>query len=178
MPKRDIESEPVDEELGRSRTFQRSASGSARRGKRRSSASRTSRRRPASRSGISKASKLREWDKLPAPTYTIGFAKSYASAVGLDRTEIGDQLREEMGGQRFANSHSEVIEAADPARTMPKWLVIGAVVAVILLVVLMTWLNSRSLEQPGSCGEQCRGRARRAAPRRRACACRRCAGRS
>ena len=74
-----------------------------------------------------------EWDKLPAATYTIGFAKSYASAVGLDRTEIGDQLREEMGGQRFANSHSEVIEAADPARTMPKWLVIGAVVAVILL---------------------------------------------
>ena len=64
-----------------------------------------------------------EWDKLPAPTYTVGFAKSYASAVGLDRTEIGEQLREEMGGQRFTASQSEVIEAADPARTMPKWLV-------------------------------------------------------
>ena len=24
-----------------------------------------------------------EWDKLPAPTYTTGFAKSYASAIGL-----------------------------------------------------------------------------------------------
>jgi cytoskeleton protein RodZ len=90
-----------------------------------------------------------EWDKLPAATYTIGFAKSYASAVGLDRTDIGDQLREEMGGQRFATSQSEVIEAADPARTMPKWLVISAVVAVILIVVLMSWLNRRSLEQPG-----------------------------
>src|SRR5690348_15487832 len=89
-----------------------------------------------------------DWEKLPAATYTIGFAKSYASAVGLDRTEIGDQLREEMGGQRFANSHAEVIEAADPARTMPKWLVIGAVAGVILLVLLMTWVNSRSLEQP------------------------------
>src|ERR1700757_5262696 len=43
-----------------------------------------------------------EWESLPAPTYTTGFAKSYASAVGLDRTEIGDQLRAEMGGQRFA----------------------------------------------------------------------------
>ena len=72
-----------------------------------------------------------EWDKLPAPTYTIGFAKSYASSVGLDRIDIGDQLREEMGGQRFAASQSEVIEAADPARTMPKWLVITAVVAVV-----------------------------------------------
>lgn len=91
-----------------------------------------------------------DWDKLPAPTYTIGFAKSYASAVGLDRTEIGDQLREEMGGQRFASSQSEVIEAADPARTMPKWLVIGAIVAVIVLILLMSWLNHRALEQPSA----------------------------
>jgi len=90
-----------------------------------------------------------EWDKLPAPTYTVGFAKSYAGAVGLDRNEIGDQLREEMGGQRFASSQSEVIEAADPARTMPKWLVISAVVAVILLILVMTLLNRRALEQPG-----------------------------
>jgi transcriptional regulator with XRE-family HTH domain len=89
-----------------------------------------------------------EWDKLPAPTYTIGFAKSYASSVGLDRTEIGDQLREEMGGQRFTASQAEVIEAADPARTMPKWLVITAVIAVVFLIVLMTALNRRSLEQP------------------------------
>jgi cytoskeleton protein RodZ len=91
-----------------------------------------------------------EWDKLPAPTYTIGFAKSYAGAVGLDRSEVGDQLREEMGGQRFASSQTEVIEAADPARTMPKWLVLGAIAAVILLIVLMSWLNKRSLEQPQS----------------------------
>jgi cytoskeletal protein RodZ len=41
---------------------------------------------------------IADWEKLPAPTYTVGFAKSYASAVGLDRTDIGDQLREEMGG--------------------------------------------------------------------------------
>jgi cytoskeletal protein RodZ len=91
---------------------------------------------------------IADWEKLPAPTYTIGFAKSYASAVGLDRADIGDQLREEMGGQRFASSQSEVIEAADPARTMPKWLVISAIIAVIVIVVVMTVLNRRSLEQP------------------------------
>jgi len=89
-----------------------------------------------------------DWDKLPAPTYTTGFAKSYAAAVGLDRTEIGDQLREEMGGQRFASSEAQVFEPADPARTMPKWLVIGAVAAVIILIVVMSWLNKRALE-PG-----------------------------
>ena len=91
-----------------------------------------------------------DWDALPAPTYTIGFAKSYASAVGLDRTEISDQLRAEMGGRRFAANQTEVFEAADPARTMPKWLVLGAIGAVIVLVILMSWLNSRSLEQPES----------------------------
>ena len=89
-----------------------------------------------------------DWDSLPAPTYTIGFAKSYASAVGLERTDIGNQLREEMGGQRFASNSADVFEPADPARTMPKGLVIGAIIAVIILIAVMSWLNKRSLEQP------------------------------
>ncbi len=89
-----------------------------------------------------------DWAALPAPTYTVGFAKSYAGAVGLDRAEIGDQLREEMGGQRFTTMTSEVFEPADPARTMPKWLVLGAIAAVILIVLVMSWLSHRSLSQP------------------------------
>jgi cytoskeleton protein RodZ len=88
-----------------------------------------------------------DWDKLPHPTYTTGFAKSYASAVGLDRAEIGEQLRAEMGGERTTATTAEVFEPADPARTMPKSLVFGAIAAVILLVVLMTWLNERSLSE-------------------------------
>lgn len=98
-----------------------------------------------------------EWDKLPAPTYTTGFAKSYASAVGLDRVEIGEQLRAEMGGQRSPNMATEVFEPADPARTMPKSLVIAMIAAVILLVVVMSWLNRRSLDQsdaPNAVAEQ------------------------
>ena len=86
-----------------------------------------------------------DWDKLPAPTYTTGFAKSYATAVGLDRAEISEQLRAEMGGTRPLAPAAEVFEPADPARTMPKSLVLGAIGAVILLVVVMTWLNERSL---------------------------------
>ena len=87
-----------------------------------------------------------DWERLPAPTYTMGFARSYATAVGLDRVEIGDQLRAEMGGQRPVSTTPEVFEAADPARTMPKWLVFGAILAVLLLVLVMSWLNNRSLE--------------------------------
>lgn len=89
---------------------------------------------------------IADWDKLPAPTYTTGFAKSYASAVGLDRVEIGEQLRAEMGGQRSPTAPAEVFEPADPARTMPKWLVFGTIAAVIVLIVLMSWLNRRSLQ--------------------------------
>ncbi len=89
-----------------------------------------------------------DWDRLPAPTYTIGFARSYAGVVGLDRAEVADQLRSEMGGQRALASATEVFEPADPARTMPKTLVIGAILAVIVLVLAMSWLSRRSLEQP------------------------------
>jgi cytoskeletal protein RodZ len=89
-----------------------------------------------------------DWDRLPAPTYTIGFARSYAGVVGLDRAEVADQLRSEMGGQRTPASAAEVFEPADPARTMPKTLVIGAILAVIVLVLVMSWLSRRSLEQP------------------------------
>ena len=91
---------------------------------------------------------ISDWDKLPAPTYTTGFAKSYATAVGLDRTEIGEQLRAELGGQRAVTHQAEVFEPADPAKAMPKWLVFGAIAAVIAVVILMSWLNERSLEQP------------------------------
>jgi cytoskeleton protein RodZ len=88
------------------------------------------------------------WDRLPAPTYTIGFAKAYAGAVGMDRAEVSEQLREELGGHRYTVTSTDTFEPADPARSMPKWLVIGAVVAVILLVLLMSWLNERSLDDP------------------------------
>jgi cytoskeletal protein RodZ len=87
-----------------------------------------------------------EWDKLPAATYSVGFAKNYAGAVGLDRNEIGDQLRAEMGGTRPAPAHPEIFEAVDPARTMPKGLVIGALVLLVLVVLALTWMNNNSLE--------------------------------
>jgi transcriptional regulator with XRE-family HTH domain len=85
-----------------------------------------------------------DWERLPAPTYTTGFAKSYASAVGLERGEIYEALRVEMGGVRPVHQTSEVFEPADPARTMPKWLVFGALAAVLVLVLVMSWLNERN----------------------------------
>jgi cytoskeleton protein RodZ len=87
-----------------------------------------------------------EWDKLPAATYSIGFAKNYAGAVGLDRSEIGEALRSEMGGTRPVTIYPEVYEAADPARTMPKGLVFGALALLAVVVIGLTWMSNRSLE--------------------------------
>lgn len=90
-----------------------------------------------------------EWSKLPAATYSVGFAKSYATAVGLDRNEIGEQLRAEMTGFTPATSApSEVFEPADPARVMPRWLVIAAVVAVLAVIAGLLFARDRSLEAP------------------------------
>ena len=87
-----------------------------------------------------------DWANLPAPTYSVGFAKSFAGAVDLDRDAIGDQLRAEMGHVRMEPmAPAEVFEPADPARTMPKWLVIGAILAVLLIVGLMRWWSNREL---------------------------------
>ncbi|MEO6433459.1 MAG: RodZ domain-containing protein [Sphingomicrobium sp.] len=87
-----------------------------------------------------------DWASLPAPTYTVGFAKSYANAVDLDRVAIGEQLRAEMGDVRMVPmAPAEVFEPADPARSMPKWLVLGAIAAVLLIVLLFRWMNNREL---------------------------------
>jgi len=89
-----------------------------------------------------------EWDKLPAVTYSMGFAKNYATAIGLDRTEIADQLRAEMGSElpaHYSTVPAEQMEPIDGNRSMPKGIVIGALVALVLVLALFTWLSNREL---------------------------------
>ncbi|WP_300973658.1 helix-turn-helix domain-containing protein [Sphingomonas sp. LHG3406-1] len=92
-----------------------------------------------------------EWSRLPAPTYTIGFAKSYASVVGLDRNEIGEALRAELGhGALAARPEAQVFEPADPARVMPKWLVLIALLALVAVAAAFLWNRNRALDAPDS----------------------------
>jgi cytoskeleton protein RodZ len=75
-----------------------------------------------------------QWDALPAPTYSIGFARNYANAVGLDGTEIGAQLRDQLGaGPKTSTAIPEYYEPADPARVPPWWLAAAAVVIALLI---------------------------------------------
>lgn len=74
-----------------------------------------------------------DWKDLPAPTYSIGFAKAFADVVGLDRQEVGDELRAELGGARVPAA-VETFQPADPARVPPRTLaIIAAIIAVALL---------------------------------------------
>ncbi len=90
-----------------------------------------------------------EWGRLPAPTYSVGFAKNYATAVGLDKAEIADQLRAEMGSElpaHYSTATTENFEPLDGNRSMPKGIVIGALVALVAIALLLTWLSNRELK--------------------------------
>lgn len=90
-----------------------------------------------------------DWSRLPAPTYTIGFAKSYASVLGLDRAEIGEALRAEMGHTALAaRPEAQVFEPADPAKVMPRWLVIAALLALAAVAAAFLWNRNRELSAP------------------------------
>jgi cytoskeleton protein RodZ len=91
-----------------------------------------------------------DFAKLPAPTYSIGFARSYATAVGLDRAEIGDQLRAELGGDTRPSAFTaDGFEPADPARAFPKWLLLAAVIALVLVLIGARWWQSREYAEDG-----------------------------
>lgn len=45
---------------------------------------------------------------------------------------------------------TEAFEPVDPARTMPRWLVVSAIVAVVVVVVALSWFNERSLQPEGA----------------------------
>jgi cytoskeleton protein RodZ len=82
-----------------------------------------------------------EWDALPALTYSIGFARSYANTVGLDGPAIGAELREQLGGApRGQAVPAAYYEPADPARVPPRSLaLIAALIAILLLGGYLYW---------------------------------------
>ena len=82
-----------------------------------------------------------EWDSLPAITYSVGFARSYAKAVGLNGSEVGAELRAQLGGGSAGTSASSY-EPADPARVPPRTLaIVVAVMAVLLVAGYFIWRN-------------------------------------
>src|SRR3954451_5206237 len=76
-----------------------------------------------------------EWDALPAITYSVGFARSYATAVGLDGPAVGAALREQLSAARTtAAGPAAYYEPADPARVPPRSIAIVAAILAVLLI--------------------------------------------
>jgi cytoskeletal protein RodZ len=87
-----------------------------------------------------------EWDALPAITYSVGFVKSYANAVGLNGTEMGQELRQQLGSPMPTGNAP--YEPADPARVPPRSLAIAAgLLALLLAVGYLIW-RSTSVDEP------------------------------
>lgn len=73
------------------------------------------------------------YSDLPAVTYCIGFAKSYARAIGLDEVEIARDMRAELNLQDGRAGAPQFFEPADPARVPPRALAWTAVVLAALV---------------------------------------------
>ena len=87
-----------------------------------------------------------EWDALPAQTYSVGFARAYAKAVGLNGSEIGQELRTQLGAPN--NPATIAYEPADPARVPPRSLaIVAGVIAVLLIVAYAIWRSSSVPEE-------------------------------
>jgi cytoskeletal protein RodZ len=87
-----------------------------------------------------------DWDALPAQTYSVGFARAYANAVGLNGSEIGQELRAQLGAPQ--NPTTMAYEPADPARVPPRSLaIIAGIVAVLLVIGYAIWRSNSVPEE-------------------------------
>ena len=91
-----------------------------------------------------------EWEALPAVTYSVGFARSYATMVGLDGSQIGAELRQELGATRnSASPAAAYYEPADPARVPPRSIaIVAAIVAVLLVAGYLVWRSNTVGDAP------------------------------
>lgn len=89
------------------------------------------------------AIELSNYTGLPSITYALGFAKSYARAVGADEVAIARELRLELGNNPERAAPIPSYETDDPARVPPRGLAwAGLIVAVLALVGVGLWYGT------------------------------------
>ncbi|WP_179505864.1 MULTISPECIES: helix-turn-helix domain-containing protein [unclassified Sphingomonas] len=84
-----------------------------------------------------------DYDSLPGRPYALGFARSYAKAVGLDEAAIAQAVRTELSARAPAPETRVIhqFEAGDPAKTpsrLVSWLA-GLLVVAVLGLGLVFW---------------------------------------
>jgi cytoskeleton protein RodZ len=86
-----------------------------------------------------------EFGALPGTTYTLGFARSYARAVGMDAAKVSADLRIELakGGHEGYQAPTQNYEPTDPSRVPSR--AIAWTAAAIGVVVVAAYLIWRSM---------------------------------
>lgn len=91
-----------------------------------------------------------DFGALPGTTYTLGFARSYASAVGMDAAKVNVDLRAELaqGGHDGYQAPTQNYEPTDPSRVPSRKLAwAAAAVGIIVVAAYLVW-RSMALESP------------------------------
>jgi cytoskeleton protein RodZ len=83
-----------------------------------------------------------DYASLPSPTYALGFARSYARAVGAEEQPLIVQLREDLGREDPA-AHAMPYEPADPSRVPSRLLAwTAAFLALALAIGYWVWRSN------------------------------------
>jgi cytoskeletal protein RodZ len=103
-----------------------------------------------------KAIEASDYSQMPSATYSVGFVKSFARAVGMDDAELGRDLRIELGTQSPLDAaNSQAYEPVDPTRIPPKWLALtAALLAALLFGGYMLWRHRAANDVVPSLVEQ------------------------
>lgn len=83
-----------------------------------------------------------DYSGLPSPTYSVGFAKAYACAIGLDEVVIGRDVRGQSDEIQRPLQY-QPYETHDPKRQPPRGLVMATMaIAVLLLIGIGIWYGT------------------------------------
>lgn len=90
-----------------------------------------------------------QWDCIPAPTYSIGFIKSYAQFLGLDPNPYVDSYREctRRAPARMFNL------SRDENWTPPRWMQEAMAWATICAILVLGWFTYAAVFNPAPDGE-------------------------
>ncbi len=81
-----------------------------------------------------------DYASLPSITYAIGFARSYARAVGANEADLARDLRAELGRAPLEAADAAPYEPVDPTRVPSRLLAwTAAGLAVVLLIGYFVW---------------------------------------
>lgn len=81
-----------------------------------------------------------DFGALPSTTYSVGFARAYARAVGADEVAIAAAVRSQLDTSQRSRHDAQAFEPADPARVPPRGLAwVAALMAVVLIVGYVLW---------------------------------------